>query len=170
MDFFQAWLAEGNPTSYWLPGMFFPQGFMTGVLQTHARQYKIAIDRLGYAFDILAEETAAEITEKPEDGVYVYGLYISGARWDREGVCLADSLPGKMTDRMPVICFKPQEDYKADPDEYQAPLYKTSVRAGVLSTTGQSTNFVVHVSMPTPTVAPHIWTLRATALLTMLDD
>ena len=31
------WLKEGNPASYWLPGMFFPQGFMTGVLQTHAR-------------------------------------------------------------------------------------------------------------------------------------
>ena len=31
------WLDEGNPTSYWLPGLFFPQGFMTGVLQTHAR-------------------------------------------------------------------------------------------------------------------------------------
>ena len=31
------WLDEGNPISYWLPGLFFPQGFMTGVLQTHAR-------------------------------------------------------------------------------------------------------------------------------------
>jgi dynein heavy chain len=31
------WLKNGNPSSYWLPGMFFPQGFMTGVLQTHAR-------------------------------------------------------------------------------------------------------------------------------------
>jgi len=26
------WLMEGNPNCYWLPGMFFPQGFMTGVL------------------------------------------------------------------------------------------------------------------------------------------
>jgi len=38
------WLMEGNPNCYWLPGMFFPQGFMTGVLQTHARKYTIAID------------------------------------------------------------------------------------------------------------------------------
>lgn len=143
---------------------------MTGVLQTHARQYKIAIDKLGFTFEILAEESCEEITEKPEDGVYVYGLYIEGARWDRETQCIADSLPGKMNEQMPVIWFKPQEDYKADPDEYQAPLYKTSVRAGVLSTTGQSTNFVICVSLPTPNVPPNIWTLRATALLTMLDD
>lgn len=46
------WLMNGNPSSYWLPGMFFPQGFMTGVLQTHARQYKIAIDKLEFAFNI----------------------------------------------------------------------------------------------------------------------
>jgi len=54
-----------------------------------------------------------------------------------------------MTETMPIIHFKPEEDYKPNHDEYQAPLYKTSVRAGVLSTTGQSTNFIVNVSMPT---------------------
>jgi dynein heavy chain len=30
--FMLKWLTEGNPPSYWMPGMFFPQGFMTGVL------------------------------------------------------------------------------------------------------------------------------------------
>jgi len=52
------WLANGNPSSYWMPGLFFPQGFMTGVLQTHARHYKIAIDQLSFAFEILRAETA----------------------------------------------------------------------------------------------------------------
>jgi len=49
----RGWLENGNPTSYWLPGMFFPQGFMTGVLQTHARQHKIAIDKLEFSFTIM---------------------------------------------------------------------------------------------------------------------
>jgi len=31
-----------------------------------------------------------------------------------------------MTETMPVVWFIPKEDYKPDPDEYQAPLYKTS--------------------------------------------
>jgi len=143
------WLRNGNPSSYWLPGMFFPQGFMTGVLQTHARQHKIAIDMLAFHFTILDAEGPEEIEEVPTDGVYVWGLYIDGARWDRENELITDQLPSKMVETMPVIHFKPMEDYKPDPDEYQAPLYKTSVRAGVLSTTGQSTNYILNVAIPT---------------------
>jgi len=30
--FMEDWLTKGNPAVYWLPGMFFPQGFLTGVL------------------------------------------------------------------------------------------------------------------------------------------
>jgi len=48
--FFYDWLTNGIPKSFWISGMFFPQGFMTGCLQTHARQYKIAIDRLAFSF------------------------------------------------------------------------------------------------------------------------
>jgi dynein heavy chain len=145
----RTWLTEGNPTSYWMPGMFFPQGFMTGVLQTHARQYKIAIDKLAFSFQYQEAEGVEDIDEKPEDGVYVYGMFMDGARWDRENCQITDQHPTVMFDTLPVIWFKPMEDYKQDPEQYHAPLYKTSVRAGVLSTTGQSTNFIVHVATPT---------------------
>lgn len=64
--------------------MFFPQGFMTGVLQTHSRQYKIAIDKLAFSFQYMQEEGVEEIEEKPEDGVYIYGLFMDGSRFDRE--------------------------------------------------------------------------------------
>jgi dynein heavy chain len=52
-----------------------------------------------------------------------------------------------MYNKMPLIWFKPIEDYKPDPEEYSCPIYKTSVRAGMLSTTGQSTNFIVAVEL-----------------------
>lgn len=70
---------------------------------------------------------------------------------------------------MPVIWFKPVEDYKPDPVDYHAPLYKAASREGKLSTTGMSTNFVLKVAIPTK-VSPAHWTLRATALLCMLSD
>ena len=101
-------------------------------------------------------ETPEEVEAAPEDGVYVYGLFIDGARWDRENEIIADQYPAKMVETMPVIHFKPMEDYKPDPEEYQAPLYKTSVRAGVLSTTGQSTNYILNVAVPSKE-APSVW-------------
>jgi dynein heavy chain len=81
---------NGQPTSFWLSGFFFPQGFMTGCLQTHARNYKIAIDKLSFSFSVMIEEDPSEIEEPPEDGVYIYGLYMDGARWDRENLIIAD--------------------------------------------------------------------------------
>ena len=69
--------------------------------------------------------------------------------------------------------FEGEEDPNAgNPSIYACPLYKTSERAGVLSTTGQSTNYILSVSLPIDAKehpAEH-WTLRGAALVTMLDD
>jgi dynein heavy chain len=70
---------------------------------------------------------------------------------------------------VPLIWFKPQEDYVRDPEEYACPCYKTGKRAGVLSTTGQSTNFIINVDIPTK-VLPGVWVRRAAAMLCSLND
>lgn len=149
--------------------MFFPQGFMTGVLQTHSRCYKIPIDKLQFSFQVLEAETIDEIDEPPEDGVYIHGFYLDGARYNRDEQIIDDQFPSELYNKMPLIWFKPQEDYVRDPEEYACPCYKTGKRAGVLSTTGQSTNFILHVDIPTR-VQPNVWVRRAAAMLCMLND
>ena len=75
-----------------------------------------------------------------------------------------------MTSKLPMLHFKPAENYVPDPSHYQCPLYKTSIRAGVLSTTGQSTNFVLFVSLPLPPGSPPSkWVLQGVAALCALD-
>eukprot|EP00002_Diphylleia_rotans_P007300 TRINITY_DN1682_c0_g1_i3.p1 TRINITY_DN1682_c0_g1~~TRINITY_DN1682_c0_g1_i3.p1 ORF type:complete len:1955 (-),score=398.96 TRINITY_DN1682_c0_g1_i3:368-6232(-) len=169
VTFVSSWLKNGHPISFWLSGLFFPQGFLTGVLQTHARKYKFAIDTISFSYNILLSETEEEVKKKPDDGVYVHGLFIEGARWNSKRQLLADEYPMEMQSKLPVIHFLPKQNHTRNPNHYQCPMYKTSTRAGVLSTTGQSTNFVIAVDLPTDR-DPNEWTLRGTAILTQLND
>ena len=48
----QSWVYEGPKASYWLSGLFFPQGFLTSVLQMYARDNSVAIDLLGFTTEV----------------------------------------------------------------------------------------------------------------------
>jgi hypothetical protein len=67
-------------------------------------------------------------------GVYVHGLFMEGARFDRKDMSVAESTPGALFDSMPCIWFKPglmaSDDDAAKAGTYACPLYKTSKRAG----------------------------------------
>jgi dynein heavy chain len=65
VNFIREWLNNKAPFSYWMSGFYFPQGFLTGVLQTHSRQYKIPIDTLSFKFKVLASDKD-KLTASPE--------------------------------------------------------------------------------------------------------
>mmetsp|Transcript_39172 Transcript_39172/g.65698 ORF Transcript_39172/g.65698 Transcript_39172/m.65698 type:complete len:1242 (-) Transcript_39172:75-3800(-) len=169
IEFLRGWLTKGPPSSYWVPGFFYPQGFLTGTLQNFARKYMVPIDSLNFSFKVLPQYNKDDIKEAPEDGVYVYGLFFDGARWDPEAKCVEDSKLGELYDTLPLIHFIPKENYKRNPSDYEAPCYKTSVRAGTLSTTGQSTNFVLAIDLPS-TRKSRYWVLKGAAILCQLND
>jgi dynein heavy chain len=54
---------------------------------------------------------------------------------------------------------------------HQIPVYKTPERAGVLSSTGQSTNFLMHMRLPMPTGTDAAkWLLQGAAVLCSVDE
>ena len=184
------WMESGtSPCVYWVSGFFFTQAFITGTLQNFARRHKIPIDKAEFDFRVLTprEIETAKAGEKPEDGAYLRGLFMEGARWDAVEHVVAESNPRELFVQMPFIHLLPKA--RADvpivegiPEQYtgstygtahvyMCPVYKTSFRQGTLSTTGHSTNFVMFIRLPM--AAEHKqkhWIKRGVAMLTQLDS
>lgn len=122
------------------------------------------------SFSATRFEKADEINKAPKLGVYVEGIFLQGARFNRDIMELDESLPKIMFDTVPVIWLKPGIKANFVPiPVYYSPLYKTSERRGVLATTGHSSNFVMFVLLPTRVSQNH-WINRGVACLCQLDD
>jgi len=168
--FIQAWYDDGKPPVFWISGFFFPQAFITGVMQNHARKYQLPIDTVTYGYD-MRDETVEGVfaTGPPSDGAYIWGLYIEGARWDMQTHQLEESRPKELFTELPIIHLLPIANRKPPTEGfYQLPVYKTMARFGLLSTTGHSTNFVMAIEVPSDRPQAH-WIKRGTAGLTGLN-
>ncbi|XP_047189213.1 dynein axonemal heavy chain 5 isoform X3 [Scophthalmus maximus] len=153
---FQAWIFEGRPNCFWMTGFFNPQGFLTAMRQEITRANKgWALDRM-----VLCNEVTRwmkdDITQPPAEGVYVYGLYLEGAGWDRRGCKLIDSKPKVLFEMMPVIRMFAENNGVKDSRLYPCPIYKKPVRTDV--------NYIAAVDLKT-SLAPDHWILRGVALL-----
>ena len=78
-------------------------------------------------------EPASELTARPDNGCYIRGLFVEGARWDMDSFELAESKPKELYTDMPVMWLIPTADRK-QPDSgiYVCPVYKTLTRAGII--------------------------------------
>jgi dynein heavy chain len=110
-----------------------------------------------------------DVPAAPPDGVFIHGMFMEGARFDPKEGCMAESHQGELFAPMNVLHLMPD---KIGPDRakgnYECPFYKTNVRAGTLSTTGHSTNFVMSIEIPSNVPQEH-WIKRGTAALSMLN-
>ena len=111
---------------------------------------------------------------------------MEGARWNVTDHIIDESYPRVLYIDMPYIHLIPKERVKipivkgipehytgatyGTANVYMCPVYKTSLRQGVLSTTGHSTNFVMFIRIPmNKTSSQKHWIKRGVALLTTLD-
>ncbi|XP_072845881.2 dynein axonemal heavy chain 1 isoform X3 [Pogona vitticeps] len=168
IEFLQKWIANGIPPVFWISGFFFPQAFLTGTLQNFARKSVISIDTISFDFKVI-RQSVHELTQRPSQGCYIHGLFLEGARWDPLFFQLTESRPKELYTEMAVLWLVPVPQRKPPTTGiYLCPIYKTLTRAGTLSTTGHSTNYVIAVEIPTTKPQRH-WIKRGVALICALD-
>ncbi|XP_048669967.1 dynein axonemal heavy chain 5 isoform X4 [Marmota marmota marmota] len=153
---FTSWVFNDRPHCFWMTGFFNPQGFLTAMRQEITRANK------GWALDnmVLCNEVTKwmkdDISAPPTEGVYVYGLYLEGAGWDKRNMRLIESKPKVLFELMPVIRIYAENNSVRDPRFYSCPIYKKPVRTDL--------NYIAAVDLRTAQVPEH-WVLRGVALL-----
>jgi len=100
------WISKERPPSFWLTGFFNPQGFLTSMKQEVTRQKKAqnwSLDEVVYSSDVLKEviqgddgRIEGKQVNPPAEGVYVHGLFLEGAGWNRSERRLEDSNPKEL--------------------------------------------------------------------------
>ncbi|KAG8584500.1 hypothetical protein GDO81_008853 [Engystomops pustulosus] len=183
---------RAEPSSFWIPAFFFPQGFLTAVLQNQARRTSVSVDSLTFTHKVLpitgnrqsAEESVRDAAfheaDPPPEGVLVFGLYLDSAQWNPDTQALEECEEQDRFYPLPHIQFIPHKVENRSVNTtaggadngiytYECPLYKTPQRAGTLSSTGHSTNFITAVTLPSP-VRPNHWIRRGVALLCQIPD
>ncbi|KAM6163721.1 dynein axonemal heavy chain 2 [Rhynchocyon petersi] len=164
---FELWASRARPpVIFWLSGFTFPTGFLTAVLQSSARQNNISVDSLSWEF-IVSTVDDSNLVYPPKDGVWVRGLYLEGAGWDRKNSCLMEAKPMQLVCPMPTIHFRPAESRKKTAKGmYSCPCYYYPNRAG----SSDRSSFVIGIDLRSGAMTADHWIKRGTALLMSLDN
>uniref|UniRef100_H2ZG69 Dynein, axonemal, heavy chain 5 n=1 Tax=Ciona savignyi TaxID=51511 RepID=H2ZG69_CIOSA len=99
---FRTWLFDGKPNQFWMTGFFNPQGFLTAMRQEITRNHQgWALDGVVLHNDVtrMAKE---DVTSPPDEGVYVYGLFLDGAGWDKRNTRLTEPANKVLFSNLPV--------------------------------------------------------------------
>lgn len=177
------------PYSVWLPGLINPTALLTAIKQVTARKRQLPLDSMALDTHVTRMYRAADAIVQatyPEDGAYVHGLYLEGARWtdDEESAespytvgnvgCaghLCESRLKQLLSPMPVLYVRAvpvQPEWipesvgylRRDPALYECPVYFTSAR-------GPTFVFLAVLKTKDPV---HRWILAGVALLLQSDD
>lgn len=107
------WISKERPPSFWLTGFFNPQGFLTAMKQEVTRQRKAqnwSLDEVQYTSEVGKEiiqgddgRIEGRQISPPPEGVYIHGLFLEGAGWNRSERRLEDSNPKELYYQFPIL-------------------------------------------------------------------
>ena len=161
---FSSWIFSGRPNVFWMTGFFNPQGFLTAMRQEVTRAHKgWALDSVVLHNDV-TKMMMEDVPSAPAEGVYVHGMHLDGAGWDRKGCRLMEQQPKVLFTPLPVIHLYAvnSAEQVLDSKLYHCPIYKKPRRTDLTYITA------VYLKTPAAPVTasnPSHWILRGVALL-----
>jgi len=157
------WKDNGRPKSYWLTGFFNAQGFLTAVQQEVTRKNS------GWSLDDVVVHTEITNMEKEDvekkdrldTGVYLWGLFLEAAAWDKRKGVLVEAPPKKLFCPVPCMFVTAVKRSEAKTTgQYMCPCYTIPAR------TGLNYVFTANVRSEDPQSK---WILRGCALMCSKD-
>ena len=170
-------LSNYLPISMWLAGLFNPRKFLLVIQQVESVKKGLPISDI-YLNGYMTTHTSIDsISDRPEDGYLIHGLYLSGAKWDRTAETGCTTLygmecGGQLSQRhdfqyetppfLPLLFLVPIEksSYEKEDMQYQCPIYQTSARA---------TTYVTTIPLNQPNQSVLQWILAGVAIVLQED-
>ncbi|KAK8896419.1 hypothetical protein M9Y10_014318 [Tritrichomonas musculus] len=161
VNFLNEWINNGKePNKIFLGGFFHPEEFLTAVLQVFARKHKVPFDSLKWKTTAVSSKEADN--NILDEGVYIEGLMLEGAKWDYVESRLIECGEKDLTNELPIMKLVPtQEKCPYDLNKmYECPVFRTQNRGtGALDLP----NYIISLYLPTPGVKPDHWIQRSVA-------
>lgn len=130
---YSSWCKDGDPVVFWFSGFHIPESLLSALVQASCRRRGWALDKSALYTKVTKNTDPTEVKQKLNDGAYMEGLYLEGARWDMEKMCLQRQLPKQLIQQMPLIQVIPVEANRLKlRDELPTPVYITQLRRNAM--------------------------------------
>ncbi|XP_018050925.1 PREDICTED: dynein heavy chain 10, axonemal [Atta colombica] len=171
MDHFQKrinqytnWSGANEPVVLWLPGLHVPETYLAALVQMTCRKNNWPLDHSVIYTTVSKFFKPDDVEERPDEGCYVYGLYLEGARWDIEEHRLQRSHPKVLFEALPILTIIPIEVHRLKlQNTFKTPVYTTSNRRNALGA-----GLVFEANLATPEHISH-WILQGVCLILNTD-
>ncbi|CAK9806047.1 Dynein axonemal heavy chain 10 [Anthophora plagiata] len=127
------WSAANEPIVLWLAGLHIPETYLAALVQMACRRNSWSLDH-ALTYTAVSRFTIPEnVEERPDQGCYVSGLYLEGARWDMKEQCLERSHPKILVEELPILIIIPVEAHRLRlQNTFKTPVYTTSNRRNAM--------------------------------------
>ncbi|XP_020287480.1 dynein heavy chain 10, axonemal isoform X2 [Pseudomyrmex gracilis] len=112
IDQYTNWSGANEPVVLWLAGLHVPETYLAALVQITCHKNNWPLDRSVIYTTVSKFLKPDDVEERPDQGCYVHGLYLEGARWDVEEQCLRRSHPKVLVEELPILTIIPTEVHR----------------------------------------------------------